>query len=70
MVFRFEYYENVISKHHLKGVDWRQAARKSFTDKLDNKLTICSVKQLDENTVEIIKRKDCKESFFYKYGLD
>ena len=28
--FRFEYYENVITKHHLKNVQWAQAAQWSF----------------------------------------
>ena len=72
MVFRFEAYENVISKHNLKNKDWRQAARWAFNDKLDSSSwTICSVKQLDENTVEIIKRNERpSKSWFYTWGAD
>ena len=68
---RFEYYENVISKHHLNKVDWRQAGMWAFlnnTNKAD--YTIASVKMLDDNTVEIIKRKDQNKSFLFRMGFD
>ena len=71
MVFRFEYYENVISKHHLKKVDWRQGAVASFMSGLDKKyVSVASVRQVDEDTVEIIKRRDAKPSLLYKLGFD
>ena len=72
MVFRFEAYENVISKHNIKSTDWRQAARWAFGDKLNTSgWTICSVKQLDDDTVEIIKRNDHpSRSWFYTWGFD
>ena len=57
--FRFEYYENVLIKHHMKNIDWTQAARSSFTDKLGKKdMSIARIRMLDDDTVEIIKRKD------------
>jgi len=69
MSFRFETHENVITKHHLgKKIHWTQAARHEFLKNLDKKtVTICSVKQLNEDTVEIVKRFDKKLGFFYKY---
>ena len=59
MTFRFEYYENIVSKHHLKKSDWKQAASWAFlndTKKAD--VTIASVRMIDNDTVEIVKRKD------------
>ena len=50
LTFRFEYYENVVNKHHLNKVDWRQAARFAFVNNL-NKTTVADVRQLDANTV-------------------
>ena len=72
MVFRFELYENVISKHNLKNTDWRQAARWAFNQNLNSdSWTICSVKQLDDDTVEIVKRNAYpKRSWFYTWGCD
>lgn len=69
MSFRFEAHENVVTKHHLgKKIHWTQAARCEFMKHLSNpKVTICSVKQLDEDTVEILKRFDKKHGFSYKY---
>ena len=50
MVFRFEYYENVLSKHHLKGVDWRQAAHWAFANHAGKaQWTVASVKMLNDN---------------------
>ena len=71
MVFRFEAYENVISKHHLKNTDWRQAAHWAFLYGTAHKdASIASVKMIDENTVEIIKRKDQNRGFWYNLGFD
>ena len=71
MVFRFELYENVISKHHLNAVDWKQAALWAWNNNLSaTNTTIASVKQVNCHTVEIIKRKDKKQTFFYTLGLD
>ena len=59
MVFRFEYFENVISKHHLNKIDWTQSANWAFlTNTSGNDWTIARVRQIDEDQVEIIKRKD------------
>jgi hypothetical protein len=71
--FRFEYHENVITKHHLgKKLDWSQAARWAFTNNLGRKDTaICHVRQIDANTVEIVKRKDQNLGFAFRYlGVD
>jgi len=60
MSFRFEAHENVITKHHLgKRLHWSQAARWAFTNNLGRKDTaICHVRQINPDTVEIVKRKD------------
>ena len=43
----------------------------AFLNGTNNKdVTIASVKMLDENTVEIIKRKDMNRSFGYNLGFD
>ena len=44
--FRFETYENVVTKHHLgSGLNWAAGARWAMTDKLnDANVTVCSVK--------------------------
>ena len=70
--FRFEYYENVVSKHHLKKCSWNQAAQWAFLNGTNNlgKVSIASVKMLDADTVEIIKRTDQNKSMWYKMGLD
>ena len=71
MTFRFEYYENVISKHHLSKVDWRQAAHWAFANNLAKPDTsIASVKMIDEDTVEIVKRKSQNKSMLFKMGFD
>lgn len=69
--FRFEYYENVITKHDLKNVTWTQAAKSCFNNNLDNNdVTIASAKMLDNDTIEIIKRKDQNKGWLYKLGFD
>lgn len=69
--FRFEYYENVITKHHINKVDWTQAAKWAFQNQLNNSdVTVASIKQIDEDTIEIIKRKDKNRSFLFRYGID
>ena len=71
MVFRFEYFENVISKHHMKGVDWRQAARWGFHNNLGKAgWTIASVKMLGDDKVEIVKRHDISLPFAFTWGRD
>ena len=72
MVFRWEAFENVISKHELKAIDWRAAAKWAFMDKLNKDAwTIASVKMLDDDTVEIVKRNEKpSRSWFYTWGSD
>ena len=71
MAFRFEYYENVISKHHMSKVDWRQAAKWSFMNKLGaSGWTVASVKMLNDDQVEIIKRHEAKLPWFWSWGAD
>ena len=77
-MFRFEYYENVISKHHLNNISWKQAAEYSFlTDQYKNGMifgkgeqTICNVRMVDDDTVEVIKRRNPGKPWFYKWGVD
>ena len=78
-MFRFEYYENVISKHHLKAISWKQCAEWSLTNTNyktgvvfgSGAMTIASVRNIDEDTVEIIKRRDdSSRPWFYKWGAD
>ena len=71
LTFRFEYYENVINKHHLNKVDWRQAAQWAFMNNLNKAdYTIADVQMLDNDTVQIIKRRAQNRGFFYNLGFD
>ncbi len=71
MSFRFETYENVLSKHYLPKISWAQAAHWAFTNNFNKgDWTVASIKQLDNDTVEIIKRKDFNKSICYKLGWD
>lgn len=73
MSFRFEAHENVITKHHLgKKLHWSQAARWAFTNNLGRKDTaICHVRQIDPDTVEIVKRKDQNLGIAFRFlGVD
>ena len=71
MVFRFEYYENVVFKHYLKNVNWTQAANWAFTNKLqEGKGTVASARMLDNNKLEIIYRYDINKPWFYSWGRD
>ena len=67
--FRFETYENVVTKHHLgSNLDWMSGARWAFLNKLnDGNTTVCSVRQVDADTVEIIKRQDQNMGFAFNY---
>ena len=67
--FRIEAYENVITKHHLGAqLNWWQGARWAFLNGTGtDKTTICSVKQIDADTIEIVKRKDQNLGMFYRY---
>lgn len=71
--FRFETFENVVTKHHLgSALQWTQPARWAFMDKLARKdVTVCSVKQVDADTVVIVKRVDQNLGFaFNTLGSD
>ncbi len=69
--FRFETYENLVTKHTLSKVHWTQAAQWAFFARLDKRdWSIASVKQVDADTVEIIKRHDVNKSLCYKLGSD
>lgn len=69
--FRFEYYENVITKHNIKNAHWTQVAKYAFLNQLHNSdVTVAAVRQIDEDTIEIIKRKDFNKSFLFKMGFD
>ena len=67
--FRFETYENVVTKHHLgSNLDWASGARWAFLNKLnEGDSTVCSVRQVDADTVEIIKRQDQNLGFAFNY---
>ena len=67
--FRFETYENVVTKHHLGSkLDWTSGARYAFLNRLnDDKTTICSVRQIDADTVEIVKRRDQNLGMAFNY---
>ena len=69
--FRFETYENVVTKHHLgSNLDWASGARWAFLNRLngnDASTTVCSVRQVDADTVEIIKRNDQNMGFAFNY---
>ena len=59
MVFRFEYYDNIVTKHKMNKVSWQQAASWAFNHNLGRaNYTVASVKMIDDNTVEIIRRRD------------
>jgi hypothetical protein len=71
--FRFEAHENVVTKHHLgKKLHWSQAARWAFINNLGRKdVAVCHVRQIDADTVEIVKRKDQNLGLAFRYlGVD
>ena len=71
--FRFEYNQNLVTKHHLGGaLGWQSAAKWAFLNQNNNSgVTVCSVKQIDADTVEIVKRKDTNFGLSYKwFGSD
>lgn len=67
--FRFEYFENLVTKHHLgSALGWEKAAQWAALNNAKQKdTTICSVRQLDADTIEIVKRKDQNLGFSYRY---
>ncbi|CDW73545.1 UNKNOWN [Stylonychia lemnae] len=70
-IIPFETYENVITKHTLNKVHWTQAARYAFNNHFNQDAwTVARVRHLDNDTVEIIKRKDQNKSICYKWGQD
>ena len=71
ITYRFEYYENVISKHHLSKIDWRQAAIWGFNNRLNKSdVTVANTRMIDNDTVEIIKRVDQNRTLRYNWGFD
>ena len=69
--FRFETYENVITKLTLSKVNWTKAAHWAFlanTDKRD--WTIASIRMVGDDKVEIVKRRDQNKGLCYKLGFD
>ena len=69
--FRFETFENTVNKHALKKINWTQAAQWAFLNHTAQAAwTIASVRQLSDDTVEIVKRRDVNKSLLYKVGLD
>ena len=69
LAFRFEYHENLITKHHLgKNLDWTQAARYAFDSQMKNQTAaIVSVRQVDADTIQIVKRIDQNLGMAYRY---
>ena len=69
--FRFETYENVLSKHTISKANWTQAAQWAFFNHTDKKdWTVASIRMIDADTVEIVKRRDVNKSICYKFGFD
>jgi hypothetical protein len=67
MGFRLDTHENVVLKGIMKGCDWKMAAKAMFNQNL-NKTTIVHVKQIDSDTVEILKRFNKGPSYLYSIG--
>ena len=75
---RFEYYENLINKHHLKNCEWKQSAIWAWRSQVnDTKGNIVSTRMIDNDTVEIIKRnpkagfiKGTIRNFNFRMGRD
>ena len=62
-MFRFEYYQNFVTKHHMGNSDkltWEQAANYAYQKDLNGKATICRIEQISPDEVAIIKRYDRK----------
>jgi len=64
-MFRFEYFENVVSKHHLNNISFGQAAHVSALNMYKktgmfggNAMSVCNVRMVDDDTFEIIKRSN------------
>ena len=69
--FRFETYENVISKHTLSKTSWTQAAQWAFNNNLNKRdWSIVDVRMTDADTVQIIKRHELNKSLCYKMGFE
>ena len=64
-MFRFEFFENVVTKHHLNNCNFNKAAHQAAV-KMYHKngwfsgsdMTVCHTRMVDEDTVEIIKRRN------------
>ena len=65
MVIRFEFWETVITKNILPGTSWEQSAKGAAKQNSDHKdWTIVNVKQTSPDTLEILKRRNCKIGWF------
>ena len=67
MTFRFEVSQNIVTKHHLGNsgiISWEQVSNWAVMNDA-GKTTICSVNQIDDDTIEIVKRHDVKFGFCY-----
>lgn len=69
MSFRFETHSNVVTKHHLGSkLHWSQAARWAFLNHNEHKdWTVVHVKQIDADTVELVRRRDQNLGLFFRY---
>ena len=69
--WRFETYENVVTKHTLGKLDWTQAAQYAYNLHLGHNMwTVAAVRMVDADTVEIVKRRDVNKNIIYKMGFD
>ena len=62
MTFRFEYFQNIVTKHHMgpsEKIPWEQAATWAWKNDL-KKATICKVEQISPDEVMVLKRYDRK----------
>ena len=69
---RFEAFENVITKQEVSSkVNFNQIAYSSYKSKLGKKnVSLVSIKQIDKDTIQILKRVEKKRSFLYSLGFD
>ena len=69
--FRFETYQNSVVKHHMrKAYDPKQPAMWAWNHDL-HRTTISSVRQIDADTIEVVKRYDMKPGMAFRYlGAD
>ena len=73
MSFRVQTHENCVVKHHLaQNIHWSQPAAWAFKHHMgESKWTVHSVKQLNADTLQIVKRRDQNFGIFYRlFGSD